>query len=164
MPSFRNEPPDLIHDMHDEWANRSAEVLHGRLWGPGAVDPDRRVLTVIGDRTFTAAELWASVDERACELVEAGLRRGDRLCLLQDNCSDLILDLLAAFRLGVVAAPMNTALRGESLASVVAELAPCVLRPGPEHIGAARSAVANVEGVALWPVGEGNVRPVRARP
>lgn len=142
--------------MADMWSDHQpAEVRHGRLWGKGDLAPERRVLTVIGDRTFTAAQLWDAVGERAREFAVAGLRQGDRLCLLQGNSSELILDLLAAFRLGLVVAPMNTALRGNSLASVIADLTPCVIRVDSDHTHAARTAVSNLDDVTLWPVHSG---------
>ncbi|WP_162529757.1 AMP-binding protein [Nocardioides caldifontis] len=139
--------------MADGWDARPSEVRYGRLWGRGSVDPGRCVLTVIGDRTFTAGELWDGVEARARELVSAGLKRGDRLCLLQDNSSDLVLDLLAAFRLGIVVAPLNTALRGDSLAAMIRELAPCVVRPDADHHDLARAALAGSDGATVWAVG-----------
>lgn len=61
---------------------------------------------------------------------------------------------MAAFRLGVVVAPLNTALRGESLRGLVRELAPCVLRTRRGWSDWVCSAVGAIEGVEIWFTGD----------
>lgn len=139
--------------MPERWYGHGADVRHGRLFGRSDDDPERRVLTVVGERSLTANELWTAVADRVREHEAAGLRRGDRLCLLQDSGSEPVLDLLAAFQAGIVVAPLNTALRGESLTAVVRDLAPCIVRAGSDHLEAAQAAVSECDGVGLWPVG-----------
>lgn len=152
MHSLKSDHRNSSRGMSDSWISKDADVRHGRLMGTRGGDADRRVLTIVGERSFTARELWAAVEERERMHEEVGLRRGDRLCLMLDNGSEFVLDLLAAFRSGVVVAPLNTALRGQSLSSVVRDLSPCVMRTSAAHLEAARSAVEEIDGVSLWPV------------
>ena len=139
--------------MNTPWYSSGADVRAGRLQGWKGADRDRAALTFVGDRSFTVAELWHAVSQRAEELSAAGLRKGDRLCLMQGNAPDFVIDLLAAFRLGVVIAPLNTALRGDSLTGTVRDLAPCIVRMDSESEVIVRKYVAGTEGVTLWPVG-----------
>jgi crotonobetaine/carnitine-CoA ligase len=135
------------------WFSAAADVGGGRLRGWLGDDRDRVAVRFLGDRSFTVGELWDSVSLRAEQLVSAGLRRGDRLCLMQGNRPDFMLDLLAAFQLGVVVVPLNTALRGESLARTLADMAPCLVRVEKEFEGTVRAAAAGITGTIVWPVG-----------
>ncbi len=134
------------------WFSAAADVRDGRLRGWLGDDRDRVAVRFIGDRSFTVAELWDAVAARAEQLLAAGLQRGDRLCLMQGNRPDFVLDLLAAFQLGVVVVPLNTALRGDSLARTLEDMAPCFVRVEEEFVGTVRAAAAVVGGVAVWPV------------
>ena len=82
--------------MTSVWYSPGADVRDGRLRGWQGADQDRRAVTFVGGRTFTVSELWLAVAERAGDLTSAGLRKGDRLCLMQGNGPDFVLDLLAA--------------------------------------------------------------------
>jgi len=139
--------------MNTPWYSSGADVRAGRLQGWKGADQDRTALTLVGARSFTVAELWQAVSERAEELSTAGLRKGDRLCLMQRNTPDFVIDLLAAFTLGVVVAPLNTALRGDSLTGTIRDLAPCIVRVDSESEVILRKYIAGTDGVRIWPVG-----------
>jgi crotonobetaine/carnitine-CoA ligase len=148
--------------MTASWMAADAEVRHGRLWGWNGADRDRRALTFVDSRSFTVGELWNAVDVRQRELAAAGLRKGDRLCLMQGNGPDFVLDVLAAFRLGIVVAPLNTGLRGESLSATLQDLSPQVLRMDAEFEPAVRHVLPGLDGVVPWLVGgepEGRLEP-----
>lgn len=136
-----------------QWFHPAAEVRAGRLWGWSALDSTRRALTIVGGPTFTVGELWEAVEARSQLFAANRLRPGDRLCLLQENSEDFVLDVLAAFRLGVVVVPINTGLRGSSLATVLNDFAPCVLRFDAECSRTLDSARRDLRDVIEWPVG-----------
>lgn len=116
-------------------------------------DPDRPAVRFLGGPSLTYGELWAAVGQREEEFRSGGIGRGDRLAILQESSIDVVLDLLAAFRLGAVIVPINTALRGSSLVGVVREVSPCVLRVDSNLLDEARSATAQIDGADIWPVG-----------
>jgi crotonobetaine/carnitine-CoA ligase len=91
--------------------------------------------TVGGDRPCLwfpgrAQETWASLDRRVLSVARGlharRLEAGSRVCLLMQNSPEMIVALLALWRLGLVAVPLSPQLSGELLAerlrSVEAEL------------------------------------------
>ncbi|MDQ6523947.1 AMP-binding protein [Nocardioides sp. LHD-245] len=148
--------------MTDSWTGPGVVVRHGRLWG-SAADPARVALRFVDGPSLTHAQLWSAVADREDEFAAARLHRGDVLCLLQENTPDLVLDLLASFRLGIVVVPLNTALRGASLEAVLHDVGPCLLRCGPALVEVGLAAADAVEGAGLWPVGAAAPR-VRSGP
>jgi long-chain acyl-CoA synthetase len=59
---------------------------------------------------MTYAQLLARVEATAGDLQRRGLRQGDRVALLAPNCPEVPVALLALWRLGAIAVPLNPAL------------------------------------------------------
>ena len=90
----QNEPMTLDNALH-----RHAERQPGKA----------AVLTA--ERCVTYAELNASVTCLARHLLDRGLRPGDRVAIHWSNCVETVQLLLAAFRAGLVAVPVNLRLK-----------------------------------------------------
>jgi long-chain acyl-CoA synthetase len=71
-------------------------------------EPDAVGLVDAG-RRWTWRELDARTDERAAGLLEAGLRRGDRLAVQLPGGADFVTSYLAGLRAGLVVVPINPA-------------------------------------------------------
>lgn len=83
-----------------------------------AARPDAPAL-VAGDRTLTTAELDARVDDLVARAVAAGLRPGDVVALPLERGLDTVAALLAAWRAGAVAAPIDVELPRERIATML---------------------------------------------
>lgn len=83
-----------------------------------------RPLAIFDDRSLTFAGLRDASRRLAAGLARAGLRRGDTLLLMIGNRPEILACLFAAAELGVLAVPVNVALKGESLAHVLRTVRP----------------------------------------
>ena len=70
------------------------------------------------DRSITYAELNASVTCLARHLLARGLQPGDRVALHRSNSIDTVQLLMAVFRAGLVAVPVNTRLKAPEIAYI----------------------------------------------
>lgn len=85
--------------------------------------PDSDFL-VFGDDTYTYRQVSTWVDNAAADLVAAGLGVGHRLLLQLPNCLEALIYQLAAFRIGVVVAPVIAIYRAHELGHIVDDLRP----------------------------------------
>lgn len=85
--------------------------------------PDRDFL-VFEDRSLTYREVSAWVQRAATDLVATGLGPGDRMLLQLPNCLEALVYQLAAFRIGVVVAPVIAIYRSHELGHIVDDLMP----------------------------------------
>jgi ribose/xylose/arabinose/galactoside ABC-type transport system permease subunit/non-ribosomal peptide synthetase component E (peptide arylation enzyme) len=92
-----------------------------------------------GDRTY--AQLRAAVAARAGALLDAGLQPGDRVALMSANRVELLETMLACAWAGVVAVPVNTALRGAGLRHVLTDCDPALLVVEPAGVAAVEAAI-----------------------
>jgi fatty-acyl-CoA synthase len=72
-------------------------------------------------RALTYRELERSVAELTASLYRLGLRRGDRVALLMENCPELVEVLFAAADLGAVVVPVNFRLGVGEIAYLLAD-------------------------------------------
>ncbi len=104
---------------------------------------------------------FAEVDQRASrmarELLDRGLRRGDRLCLHLANRIEYVDIFLACVRIGVVLVPMNILYRERELRHIIGDSDPAAV------VGSAAFDAAYPDGVATWTV-EDLTRCAQQRP
>ncbi|HLJ68753.1 MAG TPA: long-chain fatty acid--CoA ligase [Chloroflexota bacterium] len=106
-----------LRDLAPCWLDRLAALWPDRV---ALVDPDR-------DHRFTFQDLRARADATAWNLLQQGVRAGDRVAALMQN-SVVMLDLLfACGRLGAVLVPLNWRLSERELAGIIAETEPALL-------------------------------------
>ena len=70
---------------------------------------------IMGTDVWSYARFAAEVDRLARGLVARGLRRGDRVALHLFNGPELAIAYHACFRIGAIAAPLNTRLKSAEL-------------------------------------------------
>jgi long-chain acyl-CoA synthetase len=85
--------------------------------------PDR-VAIFAGERTYTYADLNACVNSFAHLLLERGLRQGDTVGLLLNNCVEFAIGFLACQKLGMVSSGLNTRLSAGALGYTVQQEKP----------------------------------------
>jgi long-chain acyl-CoA synthetase len=90
-----------------------------------------QVALIAGREVWSYRRLAIAVDEVASALVARGVRKGDRVALHMGNVAELAIAYYACFRIGAIAAPLNTRLK-------TAELRPRLQRLRPSlYIGQA---------------------------
>jgi fatty-acyl-CoA synthase len=102
----------------------------------------RRSASAYGSRTalvgsdgsaLTYAELDRSTDALAAGLLGSGLRPGDRVVWLNDNCLEFLIAYFATAKAGLVFSPMNYWLRPGELAGLVELIEPKALISGRDY-------------------------------
>src|SRR5205814_9632093 len=83
-------------------------------------------------RTRTFGELNRSTTELAAGLVEAGIKPGDHVCILDKNSDDYYELLVATTKCGAIATPVNWRLTATEAAKIAAA-APCALQVAGEE-------------------------------
>ncbi len=87
---------------------------------------DRRLL-VFGDTVWTFAQTAEIAAASARTLADAGLRHGDRVAILCSNRPEFLRVYLGCAWLGIIAVPVNLALRGGQLEHVLRNAGPALL-------------------------------------
>jgi acyl-CoA synthetase (AMP-forming)/AMP-acid ligase II len=77
-----------------------------------------KAAVLTAERSITYAELDASVTCLARHLLDRGLRPGDRVAVHWSNSIETVQLLLAAFRAGLVAVPVNVRLKPAEIAYI----------------------------------------------
>ncbi|MFF5260040.1 AMP-binding protein [Actinomadura viridis] len=97
---------------------RDACTLSDLVDGHSRARPDHPALRV-EDETLTYGQLAAQVRSVAAGFAENGVRAGQTVAFVLPNCVEFVVAWLALGRIGAVAAPVNTALLGDGLMSVL---------------------------------------------
>lgn len=66
------------------------------------------------------ADVWIDVNRMAALLEGEGLKKGDTVALFTTNCPEMVVSVLACSKLSVVAAMINTSLRGKFFSQFMA--------------------------------------------
>jgi fatty-acyl-CoA synthase len=93
----------------------------------------RTALVGADNSTLTYDELDRCTDALAAGLLGSGLRPGDRVVWLNDNCLEYLIAYFATAKAGLVLSPMNYWLRVGELAALVALLEPQALIAGRQY-------------------------------
>ena len=101
--------PDL--ELHD--ATTLGEMMRRRAEG----SPALQYFNVF-DETVTYARLWEQSGRYAAGLARAGVRPGDKVCLIYPTCAEFFYTFFGCVRLGAVPVPLYPTLGVEPTASV----------------------------------------------
>lgn len=89
-------------------------------------------------KTEHAVYTYAQTNERANQiarsLISLGVKQGDSVALMSENCAELLLSVLAIAKIGAVAALMNTNQRGEVLLHSLKLVKPVALLLGEQGV------------------------------
>ena len=93
------------------------------LWrgGAGSAEAAHRPFLFYFDDPVTGADVDADSDALAVALAARGLGRGDRVALFLQNVPQFVIALLAAWKLGAIAVPVNPMLKERELRYVLAD-------------------------------------------
>jgi long-chain acyl-CoA synthetase len=89
---------------------------------------------VCGSQRLTYAELNLRVNRAANGLHGIGLRKGEKLALLLDNCFELLELYHVAAKTGIVVVPLSPLLRGDGLANLVRDSDASALVTSKRHL------------------------------
>ncbi|MGJ4943970.1 ATP-dependent acyl-CoA ligase [Bradyrhizobium sp. HKCCYLS1011] len=104
-----------------------------------------RVLLVAGETRWTFAQTADIAAASAQALVDAGIKRGDRVALMCSNRPEFLQVYLGCAWLGAIAVPINTVLRGCQLSHIFRNSSPALLVVEAQFVGAMESVEAAVE-------------------
>ena len=90
-----------------------------------------RTALISGDTKITYAQLLENVDGLALGLQQAGIRKGDRLAVLAENCPESVYLFGAAAKIGAVMLLLNWRLQPEEMEYIISDAAPGLLVSGP---------------------------------
>lgn len=79
----------------------------------------RKTAVVCGDRRLDFAAFDQRVNRAANALLALGLRKGDKVATVLDNCLELLETYHAAAKTGLVVVPLSPLLRGDGLANLL---------------------------------------------
>jgi acyl-CoA synthetase (AMP-forming)/AMP-acid ligase II len=96
---------------------RGATTLTEVLRRRAALTPDAQYFSLF-DEVVTYAALWARSGRYAAGLAAAGLRAGDKICLIYPTCAEFFYTFFAALRLGAVPVPLYPTLGVEATAAI----------------------------------------------
>ncbi|MES2537216.1 MAG: AMP-binding protein [Pseudomonadota bacterium] len=95
--------------------------------------PGRTAFVTEGER-ITHAEYAARVDCLASGLLQAGLRSGERIGVLSENCLEYVLLYGAVARIGAILVPMNWRASADEIAYAITDTKPRLLVAGDNHV------------------------------
>lgn len=119
---------------------------------------DRRLL-VFGDTVWSFAQTAEIAAASARTLHDAGLRHGDRVAILCSNRPEFLQVYLGCAWLGIVAVPVNLALRGGQLAHVLRNAGPSLLVIEDASIAALETIDPALVPAMAWVVGDATSLP-----
>ena len=91
----------------------------GSLLTKAARSAPNHLAIVYGDLRRTYRETNDRANRLASALEKAGIRKGDRVAILQHNCPELLETMFAIFKCGAVAVPINARLHPKEFAYIV---------------------------------------------
>lgn len=97
-----------------------------------------------GSSHVTYGELDVRVSRLADALVQHGLELGDRIAIFMSNRPELLEALMACFRAGLVAVPINARLHPDEVRYIVARSEARAIIAGPEQMTIAQDSGANL--------------------
>jgi crotonobetaine/carnitine-CoA ligase len=106
--------------MAKTWKLQWQKTLPQLLSEACLASPDKTYLDFSGE-SYSYAEIDRATNSVAHGLRARGVKFGDRVCALLENCSDQVVFWFAASKLGAVYVPLNTDLRGEFLRHQLAD-------------------------------------------
>ncbi|MEC7761973.1 MAG: class I adenylate-forming enzyme family protein [Pseudomonadota bacterium] len=105
--------------------------------------PDKLALTD-GNTDLTFRDLLATIDRCAASLAERGLKRGDRIAVISENCIGYTILQLAGAKLGLITACTNVRLVEAELAYCTALVEPALIVASPRYMDTAQAVAAGV--------------------
>ena len=142
-PSLRLEPMGFIADE---------VTLRALLEHRAAREPDCAYLVHRG-RSLTFSDLDTAVNRLANGLAARGVGKGTRVAVMLDNHPGLVCLFFALAKLGAVQVPVNTRLKGDPLAYLLAHANPAVVIAESGYAPVVETAIADSTVSFVWRAG-----------
>lgn len=123
----------------------SGRVLHNLLREAVEADRDAPLVTFLEDRTYTRGELYDRALHVAGAIQRAGVQPGERVAIIIANRIEFLAVWLGASAAGVVALPLNTAMRGAVLTHMLELTEPRLLIGDSRYAGPVEEALGDAE-------------------
>jgi amino acid adenylation domain-containing protein len=101
-------------------------LLHDRVTRAAELRPDETAV-VMRDEQLTYGAVEQRSNQLARQLIDHGVRSGDRVCLLQPKAPPAIVSMLATLKAGAVYVPIDIASPAARVEKIVAAADPCLL-------------------------------------
>ncbi len=92
----------------------------------GARLPDKIAL-IHEDQRLTYQQINQLSNQLASSLIDMGIKKGDRVVFIFENCLEYVVSYYGSLKAGAVAAPLSTDLKPDGIESLLAELEPGVI-------------------------------------
>lgn len=127
--------PANLTEKLDEWAHKDPERVH----------------ILFEKQRITYGQMAERVRRRTASLASVGVRRGDAVALMMQNCPEFLVNAFAVARLGAVASLINTNLTHESLRHAIVQTSPRAVLAGRAELPAIREALGDdIGGLPLF--------------
>ncbi|HXZ36869.1 MAG TPA: AMP-binding protein [Thermodesulfobacteriota bacterium] len=104
----------------------------------------RRIAWVIDQKRLTFIDFYNNINSLAYNLEIAGLKKGDRIGILSQNCYEFVLLYGAAARLGAIMLPLNWRLSAPEVEYILSDGRPRFLFVGPDFKTTIRGLMPNM--------------------
>jgi long-chain acyl-CoA synthetase len=94
---------------------------------------------VCGERLVTWKEMWSRTNQLGQALYGLGLKKGDRLGLLLNNCFEFAESFISATKSGFIVCPLNRYLKADELAYQLRDCGARAVITNPEYVEQLRS-------------------------
>ncbi|PRI12664.1 acyl-CoA synthetase [Leucobacter massiliensis] len=108
-------------------------------------NPDKTALIFGDEQRMSYGELADRTDALSGLLWQRGLRRGDSVAFLGENCPEFLMTLFGCAQLGVIFVPVNTRLAPPEIAHVLSDSDARMLIHGPEFAELATTVAAQLQ-------------------
>jgi crotonobetaine/carnitine-CoA ligase len=106
----------------------------GRLLELRAENDEGDAFLQVGDERRTAQQLIDSSRAVASTLLNGGVRSGDRVAVVAENCIELVELWFGCITVGAILVPINTASKAGQLAHIFRDAEPTVVLSAAEHL------------------------------
>jgi len=114
-----------------------------------AICPERTAIVFEGKK-YTFGQLNGRVDRLANALVQLGVKKGDRIAMLQVNCNQFVEAYFATAKLGAIYVPLNFRAKGDELTYMLNSSESSTLLIGERYIDLVNSLRSNLTSVRYF--------------
>jgi len=111
-----------------------------------AICPEKMAIVFEG-KNYTFSQLKERVNRLACGLSRLGVKKGDRVAMLQVNCNQCVEAYFAVAALGAIYVPLNFRAKGDELTYMLNNSEASILLVGERYIDLANSIRPNLTSV-----------------
>ncbi len=86
-----------------------------------------KIALIAGETQLTYGELDGLSDRFAAGLSELGVRHGDRIVIVAENCAEAVVGLFGAWKAGAVPCPIHASIKSGKLRSILASTRPAAI-------------------------------------